>query len=151
MIKSGQVPPKFESILFCPYTQFSKLKRNVQATEDRINGSRAVCRVKVIERAGPTMGSLLYNKTPWSKEHCGRQDCLPCQTKPGGCKVPNITYRLKCQECQSLGIKSHYIVKSHRTFYDRAREHSTALRNRNKTYSVVKHWSESHPNLREPP
>ena len=65
--KSGQVPPKFESILFCPYTPFSRLKRLLQATEDRINGSRAVCRVKIIEGVGLTMGNLLFNKTPWSK------------------------------------------------------------------------------------
>ena len=103
-IKSNQIPPKYESILFCPYTPFSKLKRLLQSTEDKINGKRATCRVKVVERAGPTMGDLLYNKTPWSKEHCSRQDCLPCQTKPGGCKSPNVTYRLKCNECQKNGI-----------------------------------------------
>ena len=97
------------------------------------------------------MGSLLFNKTPWTKEHCGRQDCLPCQTKPGKCKSPNITYRLKCVECQSQGVKSHYVRESHRTFYDRAREHSTALRNKNKSYSVVKHWADCHPELKTPP
>ena len=66
IVKSGQVPPKYESKLFCPFTPFSTLKRNLQATEDRINGNRSVCRVKVIERAGPTMGSLLFNKMPWT-------------------------------------------------------------------------------------
>ena len=138
-------------MLFCPYTPFSRLKRKLQATEDQINGSRAVCRVKVVERAGPTIGSLLYNKTPWTKDPCGRSDCKPCQAKPGGCKSPNVTYRIKCQECQKSGKKSHYIGESHRTLYDRAKEHNTALRNQNTTYSIVKHWKEHHQEMANPP
>ena len=54
-------------------------------------------------------------------------------------------------ECRREGIKSHHIGESHRSFYDRAREHHTALRNRNKTYAVVKHWLECHPESKTPP
>ena len=54
-------------------------------------------------------------------------------------------------ECQKDGIKSPYIGESHRSFYDRAREHHTALRNKNKTYAVVKHWLECHPESKTPP
>ena len=107
--------------------------------------------MKIIKRAGPRIGDLLFNKTPWSKEHCSRQDCLPCQTKPGGCRVPNIAYKLKCLEYQKSGVRSHYVGESHGIFYDRAREHFTALKNKNKTYSVVKHWVDHHPDLKSPP
>ena len=149
--KKSKIPPKYESIMFCPFTPFSKLKRELQTIEDKINGPRAVCRVKVIERAGPTIGTLLTNKTPWSKDPCGRTDCHPCRTKPGGCKTPNITYRLECENCKESGVKSHYIGESSRTFFDRAKEHITALRNSNKTYAVVKHWQECHSESKSPP
>ena len=47
------MPKKIESILFCPFTPFSKLRKKLKEEEDKINGQRATCRVKVIERAGP--------------------------------------------------------------------------------------------------
>ena len=53
------MPPKIESILFCPHTPNSIVRERYQETEDTLNGRRATCRVKVVERAGPTVSSLL--------------------------------------------------------------------------------------------
>ena len=98
--KKQNIPAKIESILFCPYTPNSALKKKLQEAEDSVNGTRKTCKVKVTERAGPTIGALLYNKIPWQNNHCGRQSCAPCETKPGRCKTPGITYRIICETCK---------------------------------------------------
>ena len=133
------MPPKIESILFCPYTPNSILRKRLQEAEDTLNGSRATCRVKVVERAGPTVGSLLNNKTPWTENHCQRENCAPCQTKPGKCKTPGITYRIICENCKENGIRATYVGETSRTFFDRALDHQNAVGNKDSNYGVVKH------------
>ena len=135
---------KIESVLFCPFTPNSTLKKQLQQEEDRINGIRATCRVRVVERAGPKIGDMLKNNKPWMKDHCGRQECAPCATKPGHCKVPNITYSIECLECSKVGKRAQYIGESSRTFYDRNLDHKRALTSQNSTYGVVRHWMD-HP------
>ena len=149
--RSQKIPPKIESILFCPFTPFSALRKRLQEEEDRMNGSRPVCRVKVVERAGPKMSELLNNKIPWKSEHCGRPSCPPCKTKTGKCKTPNVTYKLKCEECSKVGKTALYIGESARTFWDRASDHQKALVNKDSSYGIVRHWQEWHPELEGPP
>ena len=132
--KSTNIPPKIESVMFCAFTPFSELRSRLQIEEDRINGQRATCRVKVIERSGPKIGDLLNNKTPWMKNHCGRAECAPCKTKPGYCKIPSITYRIECQKCEEDGVRSVYIGESCRTYFDRASDHTKALKNQDSSY-----------------
>ena len=96
-----------------------------------MNGSRKTCRVKITERAGPTIGALLYNKIPWQNEHCERPNCAPCQTKTGKCKTPGITYRILCETCKEKGVKTTYVGESSRTWYDRSRNHMLANKNKN--------------------
>ena len=49
-------------------------------------------RVRVTERGGTSLGSLLSNKNLWSGEPCGREDCRPCK-QPGDRK----------EACMSVG------------------------------------------------
>ena len=99
----SKVPNKTETVLFIPFTPNSELKRKLQEAESFINGRNKTCHVRMIERPGQTMASLLFNKHPWSQESCGRETCLPCQTKAGSCRKSNVTYRVKCQECLKSG------------------------------------------------
>ena len=43
------------------------------------------------------------------------------------------------------------IQESSRSFYDRIREHVEALRDKNKSYAITKHWLNSHKDLENPP
>ena len=129
----------------------SALRKQLQEAEDNLNGTKKTCRVKITERAGPTIGALLYNKIPWQKEHCGRPNCAPCGTKTGKCKTPSITYRTTCETCKANGTKATYIGESSRTWYDRAKDHVLALKNKNGSYGIVKHWMEIHPEMEEHP
>ena len=134
----SQTPPKIESVLFCPDTPFSSLKKLLQEEEDRIHGQRSTCKVRIIERAGPKIKDMLTNNKPWLKEHCGR-DCAPCDAKPGQCKTANITYQIQCTDCLEKETKALYVGESARAFFDRSGDHIKALKTKNTTYGVVRH------------
>ena len=85
------------------------------------------------------------------KDPCGRVECEPCKTKPGFCKIAGITYQIECQECKEKEIKAIYIGETNRTYYDRALNHRQALKNKDSSYGIVRHWKDVHPNLDEPP
>ena len=54
-------------------------------------------------------------------------------------------------ECKEKGKEIHYVGETHRSFWDRAREHQKALSDRDNKYAVSKHWEISHPELEVPP
>ena len=116
-----------------------------------MNGTQKTGKVRIVERAGPKMSTLLSNRTPWKKERCGREDCPPCETKPGSCRTLNPVYKITCLDCASIGKQTHYIGESSRSLYDRTREHVQALRDKNAKYAVTKHWLEAHKDLENPP
>ena len=126
--KKDKIPNKIESVLFIPFTPNSELKKQLTDVEKTINGHRKTGMVRMIERSGPTMAQILYNKQPWSKELCGRPNCLPCLTKPGSCRRSGVTYRVTCLTCKTSEVKSTYIGESHRSLFDRSSEHEAALR-----------------------
>ena len=49
------------------------------------------------------------------------------------------------------GIKREHIGETHRSFWDRASEYQNALREKDESYGVVKHWLEEHNQSQEPP
>lgn len=54
-------------------------------------------------------------------------------------------------ECKEEQKEAHYIGETHRSFWDRAKEHHKALKDKDKIYAVMKHWELCHPELEEPP
>ena len=106
-------------------------------------------RVRMVERAGPSIGSLIHNKVFWSKEACGRPHCRPCKTKAGSCRPVNVTYRVRCSECLKKGIKAHYVGETHRSLLDRALEHEAAVRSNAEGNAMAKHAIEFHPEMEE--
>ena len=133
-------PPKHnESVLFIPHTEDSVLKKKLQSLEDSLQGRRIYGRIKMVERVGPQIGSMLRNNTPWVKDSCGRQNCAPCKNQPGTCRANNCTYRISCTLCLSLGRQSHYIGETARSWTDRSLEHQEALRTKNQKFAPVQH------------
>ena len=64
---------RVEGVLFCPFTPNSALKKELMKIEEFINGQSKVGKIRIVERAGPKLGQILTNKTPWKKEWCGRE------------------------------------------------------------------------------
>ena len=107
--KISNIPEKIETVLFIPFTPNSVLKKALQDTERLVNGRRKTCTVRFVEQSGPTVGQLLFNKTPWKGDSCQREACKPCKTQTGSCRKVNVTYRITCMTCSREGIKSTYI------------------------------------------
>ena len=137
--------PYPEGVLFVPHTPGGELKRRLRELEDRALASRKVGRIRMVERVGRTLLSQLANMAPWTREHCGQEECMACATKPGQCKMINATYHIQCQECKLKGIKRVNIVETCRSVFDRIQEHKKALEDKDMSCGVVKHWAEAHP------
>lgn len=107
--------------IICPiYPIFRPKESNANST----SSDKSVCKLRVLECAGPTIGDILYQKHPWKREQCSRGDCHPCNTKPGCCRSENVLYQMKWQTCFiQQGTNAHYYGESHRALYDRDKEH----------------------------
>ena len=60
--------------------------------------------MRVTERGGITLGSMLSNKNLWTGTECGRPECRPCRQtgeKREDCIRRNILYESQCEKCVS--------------------------------------------------
>ena len=149
--RKSRNPKMIEGVLFIPYTPGSKLKKELQEIDERFTSGKTSGRTKIVERLGKTIGEVLTNPYPWQNQHCGRQDCAPCQKKPGKCKSRNMVYKISCQECEKEKKVAHYIGETHRTFYDRSLEQVKNLRSKQESSALFKHWQICHPEMKEAP
>ena len=98
-------------------------------------------KVRVAEKGGTPLSSLLSNKDPWSGVACGRTTCRLC-AQPGDKKEPcmrrNVVYESECSSCNPPGTRkeadkagladirgfpSLYLGESSRSVSERAEEH----------------------------
>ena len=88
------VKRKYQSVIFIDYTAHSELANRIRTRLRKLEEVGQV-KIKIVEKAGDKIVDLLHKSNPWSSEHCGRSDCLVCNTpgdhKKGRCKVRNIT------------------------------------------------------------
>ena len=107
--------------------------------------------MRVLERLGPNMGTILCNQAPWTKEACSREVCPPCSGKPGLCRAKSVTYRISCETCKEEGKVTSYYGETNRTMADRTSEHLDLLRRRKEESILVEHWGGVHPHRKEAP
>ena len=138
---------KPETVLFVPHTPGGALKKILQQVDGQVMGDNPYGRVKVVETLGDNMVNALSNRAPWKSEPCGRPNCLPCKTKAGSCRARNITYGIECLNCKTEGNRAVYWGESHRTWYDRAKEHGKAIETGDTKYGIVKHHQAKHRDL----
>ena len=143
------IEAQIEGTLYLTHTPNIGLRKSIQKIEDNLLKGKLSGRIRVVERLGPTIKDLLTNPTPWSKEHCGRDSCPPCQTKQGNCKKKNVLYTIDCLTCLSIGQKAQYHGETSRTLWDRSSEHWKGLQNKTDNNVLYKHWSEHHRELTE--
>ena len=56
-----------------------------------------------------------------------------------------MVYKITCLTCQSQGKSKLYWGESHRSGWDRSADHQAALKRKDETYAIVKHWLIDHP------
>lgn len=113
------------SVLFMERTEEGKLATEVKEKEREINqiGRK---KIKVVERNGAQLQSILTKDNPWEQPHCMRQDCLRCQHTEEGkarCREVNLVYQTICKLCKLEGEEVSYIGETSRSLYERTREH----------------------------
>ena len=129
-----------EGAIFIPHTQGSKLKKELTEME-RVLQNRG--KIKYVEYLGVSAVNAVGRKDPWSS-HCGRQDCLPCKSKPGRCGKMGVIYTITCMKCKLEGKEIKYIGESGRTGYDRGIEHGSMMRKMDPESPMVEHGSTEH-------
>ena len=119
MGKRGQIRTKLrnesdrrriECVMFVPHTPGSILKSNLTKAEQSLNYQS---RVKFVEELGTSIKHQLVRADP-IPTICGRNDCFPCQSKPGNCMRQGGVYRIDCQEWKEGDITSVYFGESAR-------------------------------------
>ena len=94
----GQVQPS--TVLFVEFTKGGQLQKAMREIVDRLVGLLGFS-VRVTERAGTPLSSLLCNKNMWKGQDCKREECHIC-CQPGekreDCKRTNVLYESGCMD-----------------------------------------------------
>ena len=106
-------------VIFSPYTPGSVLQQKYQSEVDRQG-----IRIRVVEKAGRSIKSMIQRSDPFWIEKCDRQPCMVCQTsEKGSCDKKGVTYSIRCAECTERGIEKVYYGQSSRIAYSREEEY----------------------------
>ena len=153
------------SVLFVEQSKRGTLASKMRETLRRLEPLLGF-RMKVVENAGTSLGTLLSNRDPWAGTRCGRESCFPCKQKTErieDCKKANILYESRCCTCNgeekgktSLELDdprehpSIYVGESARTLQERSREHHSDYSKQKEESHMLKHWSEAHRGEEKP-
>ena len=112
------------TVLFVPQTPFGNLANKLRKAElelFKLCGTK----VKIVERAGTSLKSLLSRPNPWGNLTCNREKCLTCKTEKneGLCSKRSLTYETRCLSCAGAGREKLYIGETARSSYERGAEH----------------------------
>ena len=133
----------YNSVLFVPATPHSALAKTLQKHESENNQGRK-SRVKIIEKAGRSVKSLLAPNNPWSATKCGDEECFMCSTATGplklSCRVPGVLYTIVCVLCEEEGGKSAvYYGESGKNCYERGKKHLEQFKAGNASHCMTIH------------
>ena len=131
-------------------------------------------RMKMVEKAGVKVSSMLTDSDPWSGLDCARESCWLCETKLATgkltsqeCTRRNLVYETFCMTCEEMDGKKvedggkeegdkragedkretklyKYVGETCRSVWERSAEHQADLRNLNPTSHLLKHVLDKH-------
>ena len=145
--------PKYTSILFVPPTPGGNLAKQIQSREAEINSGSDV-RIKVVERGGIKLKSVLVNKNPYPALECHRKLCPYCKITPVSqpaenskkfpCTTPSVGYQIDCLHCKSNDNPAAYIGETGRTAVTRGIEHVRGIMGKKSENPMYKHLMDKH-------
>ena len=123
-------------MIFVPCTQDSELMRRLQKDIDKSD-----LKIKLVEKAGTTLGNILRTSDPRKERKCNRPDCPVCTSGgEGNCRTLNVNYEMRC-ECECDG---KYTGTTTRSAYVHGKEHTVDLHSRRKNSALWKHCQDKH-------
>ena len=123
---------KYKSIIFVPATPKSKLQKEYSKV---INKHKL--KIKVVEKAGKQIKSLIQTSDPFKTNKCPDTNCFPCtssnKNKPTNCRKEGVVYYITCNKCQGTYVgetsrNANSRGKEHLNDYDTNRDNSIMLR-----------------------
>ena len=161
----------YVTTLYVPPTPGSVLAKKMQESVVRDSSGDKI-QVRVVERKGPTILSILQKSDPTPKRPCSKEDCFPCTSgNIGKCRLPSVLYRLRCETCcdtiqqdpahppgtapgpgpdQGQGHQNPrvppptYVGETGRVMYIRGKEHLSALQRKDPHSALWKHSAHIH-------
>ena len=149
------------TVLFVEHTRSGSLQKTVRAVVDRLCPLLGFS-VRVTERGGTPLGSILSSKNVGGRRTCDRKDCKICP-QPGeileNCKRRNILYESECQECNgpedwktrdkksltdTREQPSIYVGESNRSLFERSKEHWGDCHAQKESSHMHEHHSAAH-------
>ena len=132
-----------QSVIFVQSTPGEILRKKVEEIVDS-----AGFKVKVVEKGGRTVRSLLQKSDVSSSVTCSESGCPICSTTgKGGCQVEGVVYRVFCKICETQGIDSSMFGETGRTARIRCKEHFDALLNPSTSSNLREHQASKHPGM----
>ena len=103
---------------------------------------RSGLNVRIAQRTGPTLKSILTRSALEPPQCPGRSNCLACMAGlQGKCGTKNVVYRLECVICSKV-----YIGETKRPVRDRLMEHRRGAKNRDTDNPWGAHYNSIHRN-----
>ena len=134
-----------ETVLFVQATPNEELRKKVQKEADKSG-----LRIKVCEKGGRTIRSLLQRSDVSPQMSCGDDQCVICKTKETGrCGKENCGYKIYCKVCRDIPNAEGKIIpaemhgETSRSSKIRCKEHHNALK-RKKNSNLYEHLVEMH-------
>ena len=126
---------RFDSLLFVQSSPGEVLRKEIQKVIDS-NGFR----VKVVERGGRPVRSLLQKSDVEPQLDCLDDKCPVCMTAPRGlCRMESVGYRIWCVPCKAQGIDVTMDGETGRTAKVRCKEHFDAMRSLRQSSNLREH------------
>ena len=128
-----------ETVMFVNATPNEVLKKKVEQA-----AKKHKIKVKVVERRGNTMKSILQKSDPFNKMTCEEEDCVICREGMDvDCRMRGVVYEIVCKE---EGCNKKYIGQTGRSLYERMREHTmyNERDRENESKPIARHSYEEH-------
>ena len=131
--------------MFVPRTARGELTSRLRLGEQKV-GKISNWKIKIVERGGDKLTSLLVTKNPWSDLKCGRTSCHLCPNSDSDsrCRRRSILYENRCLTCQENGKTVLYIGESGKSAFERADEHHKDVRYKPQKSHIKSHIDEEH-------
>ena len=151
------------TVMFVPNTKNGLLLAKLMEREEILSQLTGF-RIKFAEAGGTQLGNM-FSLDMGKGQHCRREVCIPCdlteERRRQDCKTRNLLYETFCLLCnpsvkrqisQPPGMRASkegwYIGETSRSFHERMGEHMADARGFKPGSHILKHWIESHPELK---
>ena len=104
--------------------------------------NRQGIKIRVVEKAGRSIKSMLQRSDPFKERRCGRESCFVCTTEgKESCDKNGINYAVTCTSCENV-----YHGETSKNAFTRGKQHLDEYRNKASKSVLWRHCRERHEN-----